>query len=81
MGKEILTVELDAELMERLRAQGIEPAEYLQRMLERGSALWESLAEREARATAWREENAAEIEAHRKFIVEHGIWCEDIGPI
>ncbi|MES1156990.1 MAG: type II toxin-antitoxin system CcdA family antitoxin [Alphaproteobacteria bacterium] len=38
MGKERITVEIDAELMERLRAAGVDPQAYVQRLLDRKAA-------------------------------------------
>jgi post-segregation antitoxin (ccd killing protein) len=80
MGKEIVTVtvEIDSDLMERLRATGMEPVEYLQRLTRRDAVLRETPEQRQARADAWREENREELESYDRFIAEHGLWCEDL---
>ena len=80
MGKEVVTLEVDSELMERLRAVGIEPAEDLQRWLRREAVLRETPAEREKRGLAWRQEHQAELDAYDRIIAEHGVWCDDVRP-
>lgn len=78
MGKEVITLKFDKELMERLRAAGVEPAIYLERLLKRDATLGETPAAREARAAVWRETHRAELESYDEFIATNGLWCDDL---
>jgi post-segregation antitoxin (ccd killing protein) len=78
MGEEIVAIELDSDLMVRLRALGMEPVEYIQRLVRRDEALKETPEQREARGKAWREEHREELESYDSFIAEHGLWNDGV---
>jgi hypothetical protein len=74
MGKEHLTIEIDAELMDRLRSAGVDPQAYVERLLKRSVLASESDAEREARHAALRDEMRQGTEAYEQLIEEVGDW-------
>lgn len=78
MGKEVVTLEIDAELMEQLRASGVDPAAYLERLLKRKALSGEMSDKRQARAVAWRKEHQAELDSYDRFIKENGIWSDGL---
>jgi post-segregation antitoxin (ccd killing protein) len=78
MGKEHLTIEVDADLMERLRKAGVDPQAYVERLLARSMLANESDAEREARHAALRAEMKQGTEAYEAFIEEHGLWSDGL---
>jgi post-segregation antitoxin (ccd killing protein) len=78
MGKEHLTIEVDAELIDRLRKAGIDPQAYVERLLTRSMLANETDAEREARHTALRAEMKDGMDAYDAFIEEHGLWSDGL---
>ena len=74
MGKEHLTIEVDGELMERLRKAGVDPQAYVERLLTRNALANESDAEREARHAALRAEMRQGTEAYERLMEEAGDW-------
>ena len=90
MGNVELRFEVDRELMERLRAAGVDPATAAQRGLQdalrdlppplglvesaRRKALDQEGGERRARE--WAEENRTSIEQHNRWVAEHGCFGE-----
>jgi post-segregation antitoxin (ccd killing protein) len=78
MGKEHLTIEVDAELIERLRKAGIDPQAYIERLLARSMLANETEAEREARHAALRAEMREGMEAYDAFIEEYGLWSDGL---
>jgi hypothetical protein len=74
MGKEHLTIEVDAELMDRLRSAGVEPQAYVERLLKRNMLANELDAEREARHAALRAEMRQGMEAYERLMDEVGDW-------
>ncbi|MES1201860.1 MAG: type II toxin-antitoxin system CcdA family antitoxin [Pseudomonadota bacterium] len=78
MGKEKLTIEVDAELMGRLRAAGLSPEEYVERLVRRNSAAGETDAQREARHAALRAEMKEGMDAYERLIDEVGDWSADL---
>lgn len=80
MGKEVLTLEVDAELMDKVRAAGLDPQTYVARLLEREAAKQESATERAARHTALRAELQPGLDAYDAFIERHGLWSDGLRP-
>lgn len=78
MGKEHLTIEVDADLMDRLRKAGIDPQAYVERLLRRTALAGESEAEREARHSELRAEMQPGIDAYERLIDEVGDWSADL---
>jgi len=78
MGKERLTIEIDSDLMDRLRAAGVDPQAHVERMLRRQAFAGESQAEREARWAAWRDAHKGELDSYDRFIEEHGLWSDGL---
>jgi len=78
MTKERLTIEIDADLMDRLRAAGLDPAQYAERVLARNIIAGESEAERAAREEALRAEMRAGLEAYDRLFDEVGDWSADL---
>ncbi|MGE0828585.1 MAG: type II toxin-antitoxin system CcdA family antitoxin [Hyphomonadaceae bacterium] len=76
MGAERVKIELDAELIGRLRAAGVDPQAYLERLLRRKILESETPESQKARWNDWRVENQAELESYDAFIIEHGLWSE-----
>jgi hypothetical protein len=74
MGKEHLTIEVDAELMDRLRRAGIDPQVYIERLLARSMLANETDAERETRHAALRAEMKPGMDAYERLIEEAGDW-------
>lgn len=74
MGKEHLTIEIDADLMDRLRKSGADPQAYVERLLARSMLANETDAEREARHAALRAEMRQGMEAYERLIEEAGDW-------
>lgn len=72
MGKEQLVIEIDAELMARLRDAGVDPQAYVQRLVDRKAAEAGSDAERMAADGAWAERN-------REALAEYNAQVERIG--
>lgn len=67
--KRAVNVSIDAELVAEAREFGTNMSAVLEQALreEHRAKRWEK----------WRAENRAAIEAHNKFIDEHGNWTED----
>lgn len=72
MGKEELTIAIDADLMARLRAAGVDPQAYIQRIMERKAADTRSDLDRAADDARWAEDN-------RDAIAEYNAQVERIG--
>ncbi|MBI1250863.1 MAG: hypothetical protein GC189_05265 [Alphaproteobacteria bacterium] len=76
MGKEKLTVEIDSDLMARLRAAGVDPQAYVQRLMDRKAADRTSATAKQAEREAWRRAHDAELASYDAYIDKHGLWCE-----
>jgi antitoxin CcdA len=73
MGKTELKLEIDSLLLEQARAAEIQMTIVLERELKKAlgeKAAWE-------RARRWAEEHAATIEAHNRFVEEHGAFGQE----
>lgn len=73
MGKIELKLEVDATLLEQARASEIQLTIVFERALR--EVLGPQAAEE--RAWKWASENAASIEAHNRFVDEHGAFGEE----
>lgn len=73
MGKAELRLEIDAVLLEQARASEIQLTLLVERALR--DALGPQAAEERARR--WASENSASIEAHNRFVEEHGAFGEE----
>ena len=78
MGKERLTIEIDSELMERLRAAGVDPQAYLERLLARQAANQETAEQRAAREGALRAEMQQGLDDYDAFIAKYGLWSDNL---
>lgn len=78
MGKEQLTIEVDAALMEQLRSAGVDPQAYVQQVLARQAATAESESARALRAAALRAENQAGLDAYDRIMDEIGDWSAEL---
>jgi hypothetical protein len=78
MGKEQITIEVDTALMERLRAAGLDPIQYVERLLARQALATETEAERDARHAALRAEMKPGQDAYDAFIEAHGVWSDGL---
>jgi post-segregation antitoxin (ccd killing protein) len=78
MGKERLTIEIDSDLMDRLRAAGVDPQAYLERTLRRMAFSGETQAEREARWARLRAEMQPGIDAYDSFVEKNGLWSDGL---
>jgi hypothetical protein len=78
MTKERLTVEIDAELVERLRAACIDPQAYIESLLRRAGAVGESPAQKAEREKALREEMAPGLKAYDDLIEKYGLWSDGL---
>lgn len=78
MGKERVTVEVDQDIMDRLRKAGLDPQTYLERMLRHKALASETNSQREAREAALRAECQPGIDAYDAFIEEHGLWSDGL---
>ena len=78
MGKEKITVEIDAALMEKLRAAGLDPIQHVERLLARQAVERETPAERIARQEALRREMQPGLDAYDALIAEIGDWNADL---
>lgn len=74
MGKERPTIEVDADLMERLRAAGLNPASYIERLLAREAIARETPEQKAARQAALRAEMQPGLDAYDALIEEVGDW-------
>ena len=76
MGKVEIRIEIDAQVLEQLRAAGVDveslTAEALERALGRQHAVADEGAE--ARAAAWATEHAEAIASHNRYVEEHGVF-------
>jgi post-segregation antitoxin (ccd killing protein) len=78
MGKEELTIEVDADLLAQLRAAGVDPQAHVERILRRHGLANLSVAEREARREAWRKQHRDELGSYDHFIEENGLWSDGL---
>lgn len=78
MGKEQLTIEVDAALMERMREAGVDPQAYVERLLRRGALSGESESERSARWAILRAQMKDGMDAYGAFIERNGLWSEGL---
>lgn len=78
MGTESLTIEIDTELMARLRAAGVDPKAYAERVFRSKLAQQESADQRASRAETWRAEHRDELESYDAFVREHGLWSDGL---
>ena len=74
MGKIELKIEIDADLLAKGRAAGLDMA----RMLENGIRQATAAEDDEAKARRWAEENAEALKAQRERIDAHGVFGEDL---
>ena len=81
MGKERLTVEIDSELMDRLRSAGVDPQAYVERVLRRKTLENETPEQREARWAELRQEMKAGIDDYDAFIAKHGLWSDGLREV
>jgi antitoxin CcdA len=70
-----VTIELDAESIAAAKAAGIDLSKLLVEALRRRLPHLH-VAEREAAAREWYEENKAAIDSHNKFIESHGLFSD-----
>jgi antitoxin CcdA len=70
MGKTELKLEIDATLLEQARAAEIQMTLLLERALK--AALGDAAAQERARR--WAEQSAASIDAHNRFVDDHGAF-------
>ncbi len=75
MGKEQVTVEIDSDLMERLRAAGVDPQVYIQRLMDRKAAEGRSDAERREADRRWAEENREAIAEYNAQVEARGTFA------
>ena len=78
MGKERLTIEVDAALMERIRQAGVDPQAHVERLLHRGALSGESESERSARWAILRAEMKAGMDAYGAFVERNGLWSDGL---
>jgi hypothetical protein len=74
MGKEQLTIEVDADLMQRLRAAGFDPVGHIERLLARDAVARETAEQRATRQAALRAEMQPGLDAYDALIEEVGDW-------
>jgi len=75
MGKERITLELNSELMDRLRAAGVDPQAYLESVLARKAAAQRSLDDQALLDAAWAEENKLAIEEYNAQVNRIGTFA------
>lgn len=78
MGKEQLTIEVDHALMQRLRDAGVDPQDFVERLLARADLAHETEAERQARWARLRAEEADSMTAYDAFIEREGLWSDGL---
>jgi post-segregation antitoxin (ccd killing protein) len=78
MGKEQLTIEVDHALMQRLRDAGIDPQDYVERLLARADVMHETESERQARWARLCAEEAEGMNAYDAFIEREGLWSDGL---
>jgi post-segregation antitoxin (ccd killing protein) len=78
MGKEKLTIEVDAALMERLRNAGVDPHAYVERLIARANLSQESDAQRQERWAQLRAEEAEGLNAYDELIEREGLWSDGL---
>jgi post-segregation antitoxin (ccd killing protein) len=78
MGKERLTVEVDQELTARLRAAGVDPIQYVERLLVQQAAERETPDERDEREATLRAEMRHGLDAYDRLIEEAGDWSANL---
>ena len=66
--KRAVNVSIDEEILAAAKAQGINLSQTLEDILRKLT--------QEARDAKWQEENREALEAHNRFIEEHGIWSK-----
>jgi post-segregation antitoxin (ccd killing protein) len=76
MGKEQLIVEIDSDLMARLRAAGVDPQAYIQRLMDRKAAEGRSEAERREADRRWAADNREAIAEYNARVEERGTLSE-----
>ncbi len=67
--KRAVNLSIDAEILAAAKEQGINLSQVLEQELRKRT--------KEAREAKWREENREAIEAHNRFVEEHGIFGEE----
>lgn len=75
MGKEQITVEIDSDLMGRLRAAGVDPQIYIQQLMDRKAAEGRSEADRRKADALWAEENREAIAEYNAQVDERGTFA------
>lgn len=78
MTRERLTIEIDTDLMARLRAASIDPIQYAERILAQSLIAKETPTERVAREQELRTEMQAGLNAHERLFDEAGDWSADL---
>lgn len=75
MSKERVTVEIDSELMDRLRAAGVDPQAYLESVLARKTSTQRSADDQAVLDAAWAEENREAIEEYNAQVARIGTFA------
>ena len=75
MGKEQITIEVDAELMARLRAEGVDPQAYVERLANRRLA---NPTESSERLRQWCRENREWIDSYSAEIEARGVFSDGV---
>lgn len=78
MGKEEVTLEVDAALMSRLREAGVEPSAYFKQIFARQEAAAESAAARAERIDALRTEMKAGLDAYDELVEQGSDWSAEL---
>lgn len=78
MGKERLTIEVDADWLARVRQLGIDPQAQIERMLKRSAMPHEDIAAAAARQAKLRAEVQPGLDAYDRLINEIGDWSADL---
>ncbi|HVY03326.1 MAG TPA: type II toxin-antitoxin system CcdA family antitoxin [Caulobacterales bacterium] len=78
MTKERLTIEIDADLMARLKNAGVDPIQYAERILAQSLTANETQSERAGREQRLRAEMQAGVDAHDRLFEEAGDWSADL---
>jgi hypothetical protein len=75
MGRHEITITLDAALVETLRAQGIDPAAYVEGLVRRAGHGGGPTDQHDW--SDWAKRHGASIEAYNRRIQDEGLWCDE----
>ena len=75
MGKEQLTIEVDADLVRRLRDAGVDPSSYVHSLLSRKAAEQRTPQESAALSSAWLEDNEAALREYNEQVERIGTFA------